>query len=77
VQSAEHGALPVLRAATDPFAEGGEYYGPSGRGQFTGDPVRVPSSTRSHDRTAAYRLWALSEQFTAVGYRFSTAGSPG
>jgi hypothetical protein len=77
VQSAERGALPVLRAATDPSAAGGDYYGPGGWRQFTGEPVRVRSSTQSHDRTAAHRLWEMSEQLTAVAYRFSTAGSPG
>jgi NAD(P)-dependent dehydrogenase (short-subunit alcohol dehydrogenase family) len=30
-QSAAMGALPILRAATDPGARGGEYYGPGGR----------------------------------------------
>ena len=28
---------------------GGDYYGPSGLGEFTGSPVRVQSSARSHD----------------------------
>ncbi len=31
-QSAARGALPVLRAATDPQAHGGDYYGPGGPG---------------------------------------------
>jgi NAD(P)-dependent dehydrogenase (short-subunit alcohol dehydrogenase family) len=43
VQSAAMGALPTLRAATDPDARGGEFYGPPGRG-YTGYPVRVESS---------------------------------
>src|SRR5690349_11515084 len=29
-QDAAHGALPQLRAATDPSVQGGQYYGPSG-----------------------------------------------
>ena len=35
-QSAEHGAWPSLRAATDPGVRGGEYYGPGGLGEQRG-----------------------------------------
>ncbi len=65
-QSATMGALPTLRAATDPAAHGGEYYGPSGFGQMMGYPVRVSSSRRSHDEGAQRRLWAESERLTGV-----------
>ena len=68
-QSAHMGALATLRAATDPAAKGGEYYGPPGRQQFTGHPVRVESSAQSHDEAAAARLWATSEELTGVSYR--------
>jgi NAD(P)-dependent dehydrogenase (short-subunit alcohol dehydrogenase family) len=67
-QSAQMGALPTLRAATDPAARGGEYYGPPGRLQFTGYPVRVGSSARSRDEADAARLWAMSEELTGVSY---------
>src|SRR5262249_28650141 len=46
-QSAAMGALPVLRAATDPAAVGGEYYGPAGLPQIKGYPVRVSPAARS------------------------------
>jgi NAD(P)-dependent dehydrogenase (short-subunit alcohol dehydrogenase family) len=68
-QSAQAGALATLRAATDPAARGGEYYGPAGRLQYTGHPARVESSGQSHDMAAARRLWELSEQLTGVSYR--------
>ena len=68
VQGAEAGALPTLRAATDPSARGGEYYGPAGRFQFAGDPVRVESNDRSHDATAQRQLWDMSEQLTGARY---------
>lgn len=71
VQSAELGALPTLRAAVDPSARGGDYYGPAGPFQFTGYPTRVESSTRSHDAVAQRRLWDLSEQLTGVSYATS------
>jgi NAD(P)-dependent dehydrogenase (short-subunit alcohol dehydrogenase family) len=62
------GALPTVRAATDPAAVGGDYYGPSGRGEFTGPPRRVTSSGRSRDEAVARRLWAVSEQLSGVTY---------
>jgi NAD(P)-dependent dehydrogenase (short-subunit alcohol dehydrogenase family) len=67
-QSAHMGALATLRAATDPAAVGGEYYGPPGRQQFTGHPVRVESSAQSRDEADAARLWAISEELTGVSY---------
>jgi NAD(P)-dependent dehydrogenase (short-subunit alcohol dehydrogenase family) len=67
-QSATMGAMPTLRAATDPAARGGEYYGPSGWGQMTGYPVRVSSNSRSHDEATQARLWTESERLTGVTY---------
>src|SRR5215468_7522172 len=67
-QSAAMGALPTIRAATDPAARGGEYYGPSGLAQLTGYPVRVSSASRSHDEGAQRRLWAKSERLTGVTF---------
>jgi NAD(P)-dependent dehydrogenase (short-subunit alcohol dehydrogenase family) len=69
VQSAQMGALPTLRAAVDPSARGGDYYGPGGRSEYTGHPTRVASSAGSHDPVAQRRLWELSEQLTGVSYR--------
>ena len=78
VQDSAAGALPSLRAATDPAARGGEYYGPSGRREFTGSPVRVESSSRSHDAAAQRRLWEVSEHLTGVTYRIpAAAAAPG
>jgi NAD(P)-dependent dehydrogenase (short-subunit alcohol dehydrogenase family) len=66
-QSVEMGALPALRAATDPAAVGGEFYGPWRRFD-TGYPARVESSPRSYSVADQARLWALSEQLTGVAY---------
>jgi NAD(P)-dependent dehydrogenase (short-subunit alcohol dehydrogenase family) len=68
VQDARMGALPTLRAATDPAAVGGTYYGPDGFGQLTGYPVVVTSTTRSHNSQAQRRLWVESEQLTGITY---------
>ena len=67
-QSAAMGALPTLRAATDPPAAGGEYYGPGGLAQAKGYPVRVSAAARSRDQAAQQRLWAESERLTGVTY---------
>jgi NAD(P)-dependent dehydrogenase (short-subunit alcohol dehydrogenase family) len=68
MQSPRKGALASVRAAVDPDAHGGDYYGPPGRAQFTGYPSRVGSSARSHDTAAQRRLWHESERLTAVTY---------
>jgi len=62
------GALPVLYAATAPGVQGGSYYGPGGWQELRGYPTRVRSSDRSHDRVAAARLWAVSEELTGVRF---------
>jgi NAD(P)-dependent dehydrogenase (short-subunit alcohol dehydrogenase family) len=69
-QDAARGALPTLRAATDPDVQGGDYYGPNGFGEQTGPPVLVESNAASHDEADAARLWAISEELTAVAYPF-------
>jgi NAD(P)-dependent dehydrogenase (short-subunit alcohol dehydrogenase family) len=67
-QSAEMGALPTVRAATDPSAQGGQYYGPDGIGEQRGYPKVVKSSKQSHDETRQRRLWQVSEELTGVTY---------
>ncbi len=65
-QSAAMGALPVLRAATDPQVRGGQYYGPSHLAEQRGYPQLVQSSAQSHDGQLQRWLWAVSEQSTGV-----------
>jgi NAD(P)-dependent dehydrogenase (short-subunit alcohol dehydrogenase family) len=68
MQSAEMGALPLLRAATDPTVQGGQYYGPDGFQEQRGYPVVVDSSARSRDEAAQRRLWTVSEDLTGVTF---------
>lgn len=68
-QSAAQGALPTLRAATDPDAKGGQYYGPSGPGGTRGYPALTRSSAASYDEEAARRLWERSVTLTGVDPR--------
>ncbi|OHV03849.1 SDR family NAD(P)-dependent oxidoreductase [Mycobacterium talmoniae] len=67
-QDAATGALPTLRAATDPGVRGGQYFGPDGFAEMRGFPKVVASSRRSHDAERQRRLWAVSEELTGVVY---------
>ncbi|SOX53889.1 short chain dehydrogenase [Mycobacterium ahvazicum] len=67
-QSAEMGALPTLRAATDPAAQGGHYYGPDRILENHGHPKIVRSSKQSHDKALQKRLWTVSEELTGVTF---------
>jgi NAD(P)-dependent dehydrogenase (short-subunit alcohol dehydrogenase family) len=67
--SAARGALPLLRAATDPAARGGTLYAP--RFVSAGAAVRRPLLGRSARRGPARRLWEVSERETGV--RFDVA----
>ncbi|WP_019057878.1 oxidoreductase [Streptomyces prunicolor] len=75
LQSPERGALPVLRAATDPGVRGGEYYGPRGFQQSKGYPKVVRSCPQSYDTELQRRLWALSQEMT--GIEFPSGTQPG
>ncbi|GAA1022001.1 putative short-chain dehydrogenase/reductase [Acrocarpospora pleiomorpha] len=68
IQPAEMGALPLLRAATDPDVQGGQYYGPAGFQESKGLPKVVKSSARSYDVAAQRRLWTISEDLTGVTF---------
>jgi NAD(P)-dependent dehydrogenase (short-subunit alcohol dehydrogenase family) len=67
-QSTAMGALPVLRAATDPGVVGGQYYGPSRLFETRGAPTLARSSTHARDTSAQRRLWAMSEELTKTTY---------
>jgi NAD(P)-dependent dehydrogenase (short-subunit alcohol dehydrogenase family) len=68
LQSPAMGALPMLRAATDSAAEGGQYYGPDGLAEQRGHPKLVQSSAKSHDEELQRRLWVVSEELTGVTF---------
>jgi NAD(P)-dependent dehydrogenase (short-subunit alcohol dehydrogenase family) len=67
-QKAAMGALPTLRAATDPGVLGGQYYGPGGLFGARGYPKLAKSSRRSRDTAIQRRLWAVSEELTGVTF---------
>ncbi|WP_345800733.1 oxidoreductase [Microbacterium sp. AZCO] len=57
------GAMPQIRAATDPHARGGEFYGP--RWVNNGRPVRL-AVLRPGRRRAIAALWEFSERETGI-----------
>lgn len=64
------GALSALRAATDPRAKGGEFYGPLFVNN--GPPVRKPVLRRIGMRNAIARLWEVSERETGLAIDIGT-----
>jgi NAD(P)-dependent dehydrogenase (short-subunit alcohol dehydrogenase family) len=65
-QSAAHGALPTLFAATSAAAQPGGYYGPQGVFEMKGPvgPARI--GTEALDQQVAGRLWKVAEKLTGA-----------
>ena len=69
--SPAEGALPQLRAATDPGASGGEFYGP--KWVNNGPPVRKPILRRIGMDSAIRKLWEVSERETGIALEVTPA----
>lgn len=67
-QKVEMGILPTLRAATDPLAKGGAYYGPEKMGNYRGYPVLNESNKMVNDTSQLKRLWEVSETLTQTSF---------
>ena len=65
-QPASIGALSIVRAAADPAARGGEFYGP--RLMMVGYPARETPSRKARDPRLAAELWDRSEELTGVRF---------
>lgn len=74
-QGKHRAARVAVRAAVDPEAEGGTYYGPARGG--VGTPVPVPPPEVDTDPGLAARLWTLSEQLTGVDFRVPAVDTSG
>jgi NAD(P)-dependent dehydrogenase (short-subunit alcohol dehydrogenase family) len=70
--AAADGARSQLRAATDPSARSGEFYGPAFFNN--GPPVRKPILRRVGMRNAIDRLWEVSERETGLRIEVDGAG---
>ncbi len=66
VQDVEHGALPLLYAATQDVP-GNAYVGPDGLFSFTGHPMIRKPSRAGLDPTVAEELWRATATLTETG----------
>jgi NAD(P)-dependent dehydrogenase (short-subunit alcohol dehydrogenase family) len=73
-QGKDRGAWPVVRAAIDPDAESGEFYGPRDLLGLRGHPVAQAPVTSSASPEFGARLWALAEQWSGIPFSLPTAG---
>jgi NAD(P)-dependent dehydrogenase (short-subunit alcohol dehydrogenase family) len=67
-QGKDHGAWPVVRAAIDPDADSGEFYGPSDMFGLRGAPVVGPPATSSASPAFGARLWTLAEHWSGIPF---------
>lgn len=66
----DQASLPTLIAAIGPDVSGGDYFGPTGRGETKGDPGRAAIDRCARDEEAARQLWDLSVELTGVDLPF-------
>jgi NAD(P)-dependent dehydrogenase (short-subunit alcohol dehydrogenase family) len=67
-QPVAQGALPQLRAATEPGVRGGEFFGPSGLWETRGRVTEARLSREAADPAVGTRLWAAAADLTGVNY---------
>lgn len=67
-QGKDHGAWPVVRAAIDPDAESGEFYGPGQMLGMRGAPVVQSPVASSASPEFGAHLWALAEEWSGVRF---------
>jgi len=60
------GALPTLRAATDPHAGPGSYWGPGRLFEMNGPPVPARINGNARDEKVAKRLWEETEKLIGL-----------
>jgi NAD(P)-dependent dehydrogenase (short-subunit alcohol dehydrogenase family) len=67
-QSAYAGALPIVRAVTDPELPQGAFVGPQALHGVRGRPELLDVFRVGRDQATAARLWELSEEITGVPF---------
>ncbi|WP_423822560.1 oxidoreductase [Salinisphaera sp. SPP-AMP-43] len=68
---AAQGALATLRAAVDPNAVSGDFFGPDGVLQMRGYPVRVEPVEFAKDPGLAQDLWEISAERTGIDFKLN------
>lgn len=66
VQSAEKGSYPEIMCATEPDLDQKRFYGPTGRGYFTGPVGECKLEPHALDKTVSKKLWEVSEKATGI-----------
>lgn len=66
------GVLAPLRAATDPAAQSGDFYGPTRFNDMRGYPEHAVAIPLANDHDVAAELWEISTERTGVTYNFGT-----
>lgn len=61
-------ALPTLYAALGDEVQGGDYFGPQGFLEMSGQPGRATRSPGSQSQEVAEKLWSVSEELTGAVY---------
>jgi len=69
VSTPAQGAEPTLYAALRDDVDAGDFIGPTGKEERTGPAGKVALPPQAHDKAAAERLWALSEELVGVEFR--------
>ncbi|MGB3615901.1 MAG: hypothetical protein WBA10_19050 [Elainellaceae cyanobacterium] len=64
---ADQAALPTLYAALAPDVSGGDYYGPTGFLEISGEPGMVSPSKVAQSEDTAQKLWQVSERLVGLG----------
>ena len=65
-QGKDAGAAAMVRALTDPQAQGGEYYGPPNG--LKGRPKLITAVPQDRDPAFGAEVWRLSEQWTGIQF---------
>jgi NAD(P)-dependent dehydrogenase (short-subunit alcohol dehydrogenase family) len=65
-QGKDRGAWPIVRAATDPNAKGGEFYGP--RRSVSGRPVLLDPVASSASEEFGAEFWRQAEAATGIAF---------
>ena len=68
INSAAGGALPIVRAATDPHANSGDFFGPARYFELKGSAVLVEASKQAQNQACGKKLWQMSEQILDVSF---------
>ncbi len=66
--TAAEGAQGLIRAATDPTARSGNYYGPTGTFGAIGPPRRVPILRKARNQRVIDELWRQAAAATGVAW---------